>query len=114
MKKGMVIRNILNSPEDADASGMVFLNVDITLSEKSGERTKLRGRKRAIFNRDDWESELLWQTVRVIVEHHGGKDEACGALKTVLDELQQQRIERTTPTRKSGRPELTCIPGGDQ
>lgn len=92
MKEGMLSEKVLNSPLDNDALGMVFLNIDITFDEKSGKRSVLRGRKRAVFNGTDWESEFLWQAVRVIVEHNGRKDEACNALKMILGKLQEQPV----------------------
>ena len=90
MKEGMLSEKVLNSPMDNDTVGMVFLNVDITFAEKSGEQSILRGRKRAVFNAIDWESEFLWQAVRVIVEHNGRKDEALDALHLILRKLQEQ------------------------
>lgn len=89
MKEQMLPEKVLNSPLDDDALGMVFLNIDITFAEKSGKRSVLRGRKRAVFNGADWESEFLWQAVRVIVDHNGSKDEACNALKMILGKLQE-------------------------
>ncbi len=90
MKEGMLSEKVLNSPKDNDAVGMVFLNIDITFAEKSGEQSILRGRKRVVFNAVDWESEFLWQAVRVIVEHNGRKDEALDALQLIIGKLQEQ------------------------
>ena len=90
MQEGMLSEKVLNVPMDDDTLGMVFLNVDVTFAEKSGKRSVLRGRKRAVFNAADWESEIIWQMVRVIVEHNGRKDEALEALQLIHDKLTEQ------------------------
>jgi hypothetical protein len=90
LKKGRASEEVFNVPVENHSMGMVFLNIDITVDEERGEQYVVRARKRAVFDAANWETELLWQAVRVIVEHDGGQEEARTALQVVLGKLQEQ------------------------
>ena len=71
--------------EDLEAIGSLHIQANCLIQCSGEPGLELKGESRTIFNGDAWESEIVWQVVRILMDDMGrGKADVREALDNAI------------------------------